>query len=425
MATLTNEKIKLTYAGLIKTNDSGAIGAVAKPLTDGLGNAINMEVLTGQINFPSGVVDFTGSTVNGLPIQPAGLTAGTGTDSMKSADSLTTTAANASGTKSVAIGSDAQATGALGSTAVGDHARATGQFAAAFGRETIASATGAVALGNDANATQSNTIAIGYSARGTGSAAVAIGLNANASGTNSAAVGNGAQATAQNSVALGSGVIATTVDTVSVKALETQTASTPTAGGIIMKDAVSVARRINIDAAGVLQVDSTPVGGGPASFSTTTKVTATITGGDTLLHEITIPGNTFTAGDIIETFGMVSNDFTGGGTIYGNCFLAPVAGATGANGIQLASNSTSTSAGFSSKRTMIIHTANGTGDGTSTPGVDNANNANDYQTGLYTYPDNNTKAIDWTQTQYFKFYTWIDNAGSSSTLHGMYIKKVN
>ena len=68
MATLTGQQIDLSYLGLIKTNDSAAIGAVAKPLSDGDGNAINMEIGTGAIKFPSGTVDFTGSTVTGLPV---------------------------------------------------------------------------------------------------------------------------------------------------------------------------------------------------------------------------------------------------------------------------------------------------------------------------------------------------------------------
>ena len=409
MATLTNEKIKLTYAGLIKTNDSGAIGAVAKPLSDGLGNAINMEVLTGQINFPSGVVDFTGSTVNGLPIQPPGLVAGTGTDSMKSADSLTTTAANASGTKSVAIGSDAQATGGLGATAVGDHARATGQFAAAFGRETIASDTGAVALGNDANATQSNTIAIGYSARGTGSAAVAIGLNANAS--------------ASQAVALGAGVTAATANTVSVKALETQTASTPTTGGIIMKDAGSVARRINIDAAGVLQVDSTPV----VQAFTLTRYTGTQAdfACDTIQASVLIPAGTIQAGDIWELRGMESaTDSTG--WIY-TAFWISSTGTIGTGGTesinlgQVQSPDAAWTAGYN--KAIYVHTADGTGAGTTTwRPID----VSDVASSTYVAggDPHETWAVDWTVDQYLVSRICIDNAGATYTMHGATIHKL-
>ena len=208
MSTLTNTKIKDTYPGLIKTADNLGITATPKDLQDGLGNAINMQVLEGQINFPSGTVDFTGSTVNGLPApEPAGLTAGTGTDSMKSADSLTTTPANASGTNSVAIGSNARATGSLGATAVGDGANASGQFGTAIGRNTIASASGSLALGNDAQATGfGNNISLGYSSRSTNASTVAIGDFTNAS--------------ASGAVALGNAVSASTVDTVTIKKLQ-------------------------------------------------------------------------------------------------------------------------------------------------------------------------------------------------------------
>ena len=60
-------------------------------------------------------------------------------------------------------------------------------------------------------------------------------------------------------------VTAAIANTVSISALEVQTNSTPTAGGIIMADAGGTDRRINIDAAGALQIDSTPVGGGGGS----------------------------------------------------------------------------------------------------------------------------------------------------------------
>ena len=128
---------------------------------------------------------------------------------------------------------------------------------------------GGTAVGSETDV-QDGAIAIGRNAQATGIHAIAIGGQCNlfstnctlASSTAAIAIGTGASATAASAVAIGQNVAATTVDTVSVKALETQTASTPTAGGIIMTDAGSVARRLNIDASGNLQIDSTPVGGG-------------------------------------------------------------------------------------------------------------------------------------------------------------------
>ena len=64
MAQLTGNAIQNSYLGLIKTNDNAAIGGSSKALSDGAGNAINMEIGTGAIKFPSGTVDFTGSNGN-------------------------------------------------------------------------------------------------------------------------------------------------------------------------------------------------------------------------------------------------------------------------------------------------------------------------------------------------------------------------
>ena len=448
MATLTGQSIDSSYQGLLKTTDNGAITGTAKAVTDGLGNATNIEISNTATNFVSGTVDFTGSTVSGLPGGAAGLESGTGADSMQSAASLTTLAANASGNKTIALGNDATATSegniALGAgadaggdtafarvniaigkdavannekdIAIGDTARATGARSIAIGDNTDATQGRAIALGNSAqctafsamclgnssvasgegsivlggfnsSATALNAIALGKEADSTGIEAIAIGYQTQASGEDSISMGtatdasaqdaiaigntveapnngdvnigtsnlsaktglpgdvligknnnssttNGGQnvmigtdneitqnersnvigygnevsrgshsilgeqntssqnyqiaivgnsntstgektfvgghnsgATATGAVALGDGVTASTAQTVSVKALETQTNSTPTAGGIIMSDAGGTDRRLNIDASGGLQVDSTPVGGGGGSVS--------------------------------------------------------------------------------------------------------------------------------------------------------------
>ena len=67
MANLTGQQINNTYQSLLKTDDNGAIGGTAKAITDGAGNATNMEISNTATNFVSGTVDFTGSTVSGLP----------------------------------------------------------------------------------------------------------------------------------------------------------------------------------------------------------------------------------------------------------------------------------------------------------------------------------------------------------------------
>ena len=459
MSTLTGQSIDSSYQGLIKTTDNGAITGTAKAVTDGLGNATNIEISNTATNFVSGTVDFTGSTVSGLPGGSAGLESGTGTDSMQSASSLTTNAAIASGNKTIALGDGAEATSegniAIGENAdaggdtafarvnvavgrgavannekdvaIGDNAQATGSRSIALGDNTSASAGRAIAIGNSAvcsgfssmvvgnsstasaegsivlggfssNATALNAIAVGKEANATGIESLAIGFQSAASGEDSIAIGtstdvsgqeaigignnvespnaddvnigtnnlsaktglpgdviigkdnnssttNGGQnvligqsntitqnersnvigydntvsrgshsilgeqntsssnysiaivgnsntstgektfvgghnsgATATGAVALGDGVTAAKTQTVSVKALETQTNSTPTAGGIIMTDAGGTERRLNIDAGGKLQIDSDSVGGGGADQAEGQNITPALNG---------------------------------------------------------------------------------------------------------------------------------------------------
>lgn len=105
MAQLTGNAINTSYQGLLKTSNNGAVGATVQAVTDGLGNAINLEIGTNNINFPAGSVDFTGATVTGLPGGAPGLiSGGTGTGSMKNAADLVITAPITLGVNDIAIG---------------------------------------------------------------------------------------------------------------------------------------------------------------------------------------------------------------------------------------------------------------------------------------------------------------------------------
>ena len=291
MANLTGQPINTSYAGLIKTTDNAGIDGTFKQLTDGLGTNIPIEVsnadlriLSNQIQLTDvaqvngfsitdltmafgGAIDFSAATVTGLPGGggAAGLVAGTGTNSMRSADSLTATPAVASNTGTIALGDNSDATG-LQSISIGNGSNTTGLFGTAVGPLAQATATGAVAFGTQAKADTINSTAIGPEAgyiSGVSQDAIGIGYRAGYNGANgSVSIGKEASGTAANAVALGAGVTAAIADTASVKALEVQTDSTPTTGGIIMADAGGTDRRINIDATGALQIDSTPVGGG-------------------------------------------------------------------------------------------------------------------------------------------------------------------
>ena len=179
MSTLTNQQINLTYFGLIKTNDNLAIDATPKFLEDGVGNTVPMKIGTTEIQFTD-TVDFSAATVTGLAA--GGLVAGTGPDSMKSADFLTTTPATSSNQASIGIGNNANASG-YGGTAIGDNSSATNNFGTGLGRQAQATGSGSVAVGNDAQASNQNAIAMGYSARGIGTDAVAIGSGGSAGGS--------------------------------------------------------------------------------------------------------------------------------------------------------------------------------------------------------------------------------------------------
>ena len=375
---LTGNTISSSYQGLLKSGDNGALTATEKPITDGLANASTLSLGTSSASF-TGTLDLSGATVTGLPAGAAGLESGSGADSMQSAASLTTVAANAAQPDSIALGDGAQTPGTLGTggvaigagscignydgVALGLNAKAgtngtvIGAGACSIGNQSISvgisacSTSAAVAIGRLSHALATDSVAIANgscvlggcgiaigkqacvptgaidsvsvgtascaggtcniaigsaaSTRGVGAATaigfnacaynacdISIGTNSDACGGSGIAIGNGAQvaldkyhsiaigcgtsvtgefagaigstssATANGAYAIGQAVTAATADTVSVKALETQTASTPTAGGIIMNDAGSTARRLNIDASGNLQIDSTPVGGG-------------------------------------------------------------------------------------------------------------------------------------------------------------------
>ena len=339
--TLTGSQINNTYDGLIKTTDNTALSATTKLISDGLGNDSCIKVGTAGTDF-LGNVDFSAATVTGLPDNnttydlgsaqaganvsvsltgsdattdtvtlaagtnitltdngscqitidstgAAGLVSGTGTDSMKNADSLVTNPATASGGCSIALG---------------DGASAAGNFTVAIGCGASASLVSGTAVGALACASSAGT-ALGNAACAAGGTSVSLGDSSDATADSSIAIGYTANATATCAVAIGRGVTAATAETVSVKALETQTASTPTAGGIIMTDAGSVARRLNITAAGALQIDSTPVGGGGGAAGLVSG-----TGTDSLKNAdslVTTPAVAACAGSIALGNGATAN----------------------------------------------------------------------------------------------------------------------
>jgi len=241
MATLTGNAINTSYQGLVKFNDNGAVDPTTlKQLTDGTGGTLPISVSQAETKFAEGsTVDLTNVTVNGLPTAEAGLVNGTGTDSLKQADSLVTNAATASGPQSIALGNGAvsnsnqsiaignfsEAT-SVGSAAVGEYASANALYASAWGRTAYARADGSVAFGQQAG--------------------VPFGVN--------------------GGVAMGRQVVADLADTTHVRALKIVAPDGGTGGnGITMLSPNGTAGLITLTDASQLAVDGTPIGGGGAA----------------------------------------------------------------------------------------------------------------------------------------------------------------
>jgi len=117
--------------------------------------------------------------------------------------------AKASGLRSIAQGTGALAGGQDG-VALGTSASAGGESSLALGKSANAVTTNAVALGNSATATGgANGVAIGYQSSSGGDSSVALGNGATAKDASTIAVGNGAQALNSNGMALGTSAKAT------------------------------------------------------------------------------------------------------------------------------------------------------------------------------------------------------------------------
>ena len=330
MAALTGNSIDSSYQGLLKTTDNGAVGGASKAITDGLGNATNIEIGNAVTKFPSGTVDFTGSTVQGLPTGSAGLVTN-GANGMMSDSSLTTNPAISTGTNSVVLGDNAKDEGNDNAIAIGLNARVREPGGIAIGANTEVY-DDSVAIGNNAvsvfpgvsigegakNFGTGNSVVIGhdnncnyakriiniggqtntssdnddniilgstvtvagnqaqrniYIGNSTSSATndvddnILIGHGANTTGVNGGvALGSNASFTAEEAVAIGKDVVAATASTVSVKALETQTD-----GGVAIKGDGTNAGKLKLyceDAAGTHNVTlEGPAHAGGSSYS--------------------------------------------------------------------------------------------------------------------------------------------------------------
>lgn len=519
MATLNGQQISATYEGLIKTanNQAGAPFPPAKlqygdgtelPISIGDGTGVGIgDIVTiasgtrtidlnsqnlslvgltnvdgsggtaaiqnGTFNFGNPFqttnVDFTNATVTGLPGGAAGLESGTGTDSMQSAASLTTNAADASGNQSIALGDGATAS-SEGGVAIGESTVADGIDSVAIGRgansngESVAIGDGStnavqrsVAIGRSATANQ-NGIAIGNFAENTGVRSISMAscavntqtnaaddsvmivpgsygtrVNAAADGSitiggansdltrqtanaaNGIAIGFDTVADASGAVALGSGVTAATADTVSVKALETQTNSTPTAGGIIISDASGTDQRLNVTSDGNLQLGTTRMGivGWSTSKVSETQATSSC---DTTRASVLIPAGTVKAGDILQIKSLEQRSGSSGFT-YSNLAIhtAGTIGQSQAGAFVSGHQNSSDGFGAHSKN-LFVQTVDGTGDGTIY--LEDNYTPQEKDGGIFSANLGSFTAIDWTVDQYLCVNVCIDNSGTTWTNYG-------
>jgi hypothetical protein len=178
----------------------------------------------------SGAQGFTGGTGATGPAGSGGLVNGSGSESLKQADSLTPTFTNqATGTRSINIGSGGTADG-TDSVCLGSFTYTDAASGIAIGASPRAFTTLGIAIGENAYAIGARAINIGYRGNVDGADAIAIGtrvfgghkasLNGisignqarslSASVTGYVAIGNAAQCNENDSIAIGNGALAGT-----------------------------------------------------------------------------------------------------------------------------------------------------------------------------------------------------------------------
>jgi len=242
---LFNRRICNTYPGIIKTCDNTPITSTPKAMSDGVGNNVPLAIGTAGVDY-TGTQDFSGATVVGLGVTSAGVVAGTGTSSFKVADALVSVPATASSIGAIALGDGMCVTGVRG-IGIGFLNQVSGGDGIAIGSVSCAIGAQSIVLGSSAF-----TCAIGGTSIGTGAKVFPTGLNGTALGCNSAVC-------AINAVALGAAVTACCSCTVTACSMFLCVPSTPTVGGLLINDAGSTTRRLNITASGTLQIDGSPI----------------------------------------------------------------------------------------------------------------------------------------------------------------------
>ena len=154
----------------------------------------------------------------------AGLVAGTGLDSMKSADSLTSVAANATAADAIAIGQNARVPyGQTQGIAIGKDANVKYRGISIGSLQGANYGNYAITIGALSSASYDRGIVLGYNSTAVGRDAIIIGANSTAGAStmdDAIVLGANSSATVTGAVAVGTGVAATTVNTVTIKKLQ-------------------------------------------------------------------------------------------------------------------------------------------------------------------------------------------------------------
>ena len=214
----------------------------------------------------------------------AGLVSGTGTNSMKSADTLTSVTASASGQDSIALGDNAVAE-SIGAISIGKNSEARGDYSVAIGYNADVFDNVrdySTAIGAEARLAQ-NSVGVGYHAYGVGSDCIAIGMNSNVAGFAAVGIGVQAQAFANNAIAIGYQQQANNYN-YEINLNGKLKYNSTNSGSFIMEGAVSIPTATLTAAGGVVSVDC-----GVSNFFTLAAggVSATVSNPTNLMNGVT------------------------------------------------------------------------------------------------------------------------------------------
>ncbi|MEM6680555.1 MAG: YadA-like family protein, partial [Pseudomonadota bacterium] len=173
--------------------------------------------------------------------------------------------AAASGERSTAVGREALASGSL-ATSVGGRAEASGSLSTAIGFAAAADGVSSVAIGQSASATRDEALALGFEAQATGRASVAFGSQAVSAFDNSLAFGFQAAASRANQFVFG-----TTNYSYTMPGLPTLNSNSLQSGDLFY---------VTVDASGNLGYQTTPIGGGTITTSSSNAPAMTLAAPD-------------------------------------------------------------------------------------------------------------------------------------------------